>query len=122
MRSCDGNWEPLRGPTWLFVGAFWSSLGALGRLLGASWVLLGASWIRLGLNLELLDASWAQLGASWAPLGRNLEPLGRLFVSCAPDLGSKMAFGAPSCILHSQYELQLALQLPFHSAPELQKM
>ena len=37
------------------------------------------------------------------------------------DLGSKVAFGAPTCSLHIQNELQLALQLPFQSAPDLQK-
>ena len=38
------------------------------------------------------------------------------------DLGSKVAFGAPTCSLHIQNELQLALQLTFQSAPDLQKV
>ena len=33
------------------------------------------------------------------------------------DLGSKMAFGAPTWPPNSQNDLQLALQLPFLSAP-----
>ena len=36
------------------------------------------------------------------------------------DLDSNMAFGAPSWALHGQHELQLAFQLPFQSAPDLQ--
>ena len=98
----------------------------------ATWSLFGANLGVRGRVLALggfLDPSWAQLGAlgrllgsTLEPLGRNLEHLGRLFVPCTPDLGSKMAFGAPTCSLHSQYELQLALQLPFQSAPDLQKV
>ena len=94
------------------------------------------------LNLELLDASWAQLvaacallvptwsvlGASWAELG-GLGYLLDATWMCAvgtgctvrAELGSKMVRGALTCSLHSQYDLQLARQLPFQSTPDLQK-
>ena len=112
--------------TWSLFGA---NLGDRGRLLEFTW----RSWVTLGRLLgplgRFFDPSWAQLGdvgrllgSTLEPLGRNLEPLGCLFVPCTPDLGSKMAFGAPTCSLHSQYELQLALQLPFQSAPDLPKV
>ena len=38
------------------------------------------------------------------------------------DLDSKMAFGAPTWPPYSQNDLQLALQLTFQSAPDLQKV
>ena len=112
--------------TWSLFGA---NLGDRGRLLELTW----RSWATLGRLLgplgRFLNPSWAQLGdlgrllgSTLEPLGRNLELLGRLFVPYTSDLGSKMAFGAPTCSLHSQYELQLALQLPFQSAPDLQKV
>ena len=81
----------------------------------------------LGLTL-LQGAETAKLGsvhpsvqptlASWTPFGCTVG------TGCTVRayLDSKMAFGAPTWPLYSQYELQLALPLAFQSAPDLQKV
>ena len=92
-------------------------LDAFGACFGGSWAVLGRSWPPLG-------HSKTHLNAVQVPSKRNLDPSKRNLDSTCPfkllSKGSKMAFGAPSWALHSQRELQLALTLPFKSAPDLQ--
>ena len=97
--------------------------------LGSTW----SSWTPLGLNLEalvrFLGPTWSLLGASWTSLGLNLALV-------RADVDSKMAFGVPAWLPYRQNDLQfdlqllfqsvrhlqLALQLPFQTAPELLKV
>ena len=98
------------GVSWAPLGASWTALGASRAHLGASWAPLGRLW---SLTWNLLGVSWSVLSSSWSVLGSS-------WTFKLLSKGSKMAFGAPSWALHSQHELQLALQLPFQSAPDLQ--
>ena len=79
------------------------------------------------------EGSWAVPGRSWPPLGHSKTHLNAVQVLSKRNLdptwpfnllskGSKMAFGAPSWALHGQHELQLAFQLSFQSAPDLQRL
>jgi len=93
------------------------------------------AWGGRGLNLYK-TAKLGHVPPLWAlyirlccppwPLGRLLAAILRCTIGTGctvrADLGSKVAFGAPTCSLHSQNELQLALQLPFQSAQNLQKV
>ena len=97
--------------------------------LGSTWI----SWTHLELNLEPLvrfvGPTWSLLGASWTSLGLNLALV-------RADVDSKMAFGVPAWLPYRQNDLQfdlqllfqsvrhlqLALQLPFQTAPELLKV
>ena len=85
------------------------------------------SWALCGLQVP----SKTHLNAVQVPSKRNLDPTCPFKLASQRNLdstwpfkllskGSKMAFGAPSWALHGQHELQLAFQLPFQSAPDLQ--
>ena len=65
--------------------------------------------------LCLLDVSGGQLGVSWAPLGPNLGAVGRNSALCD-------ASWAQLGVSKRDLDLQLALQLPFQSAPNRLKV
>ena len=100
--------------SWTSLGRPWSPTWSV---LGASRAPLGVSWAPLG---RLWSPTWSLLGVSWSVLSSSWSVLGSSWTFKLLSKGSKMAFGAPSWALHSQHELQLALQLPFQSTPDLQ--
>ena len=62
------------------LGAFWDSLGLLGRLLVPLGSSLGPCWHRLaglGVSRQPLASLWESLGSLWEPLSL-LSPAGKL--------------------------------------------
>ena len=120
---------PSRPPSVLNLQALGLNSELARALLGRTWPYLGASWAQPGasgaplrVDLGLLDASWAQLGASKPHSKLNLASVRPHLSAQSRTPSSTWRLLGASWPSKPQNNLQLALQFPFQSAPDLQKV